>query len=203
MRLLIAIPALDYMHTSFVDSLVKLTARLRDDGVPHDVRICPGTLVYVARDKLAREAVRDGYTHVLWLDSDMVFTPELLDDLMFCGKSFVTGIAHSRRAPFCSCVFKNLTRLERYDYPYPRAAFQIEGCGFACVLIETAILSRVFNEYNTCFLPLPEFGEDLAFCKRWKDMGGEIWAEPSVQLGHVGHIVIYPSDAERLRGEIR
>jgi hypothetical protein len=28
--------------------------------------------------------------------------------------------------------------------------------------------------------------EDFAFCKRWTDMGGEIWADLSSKLQHVG-----------------
>jgi len=28
--------------------------------------------------------------------------------------------------------------------------------------------------------------EDFAFCKRWTDMGGEIWADLNSRLGHVG-----------------
>lgn len=28
--------------------------------------------------------------------------------------------------------------------------------------------------------------EDYAFCRRWRDMGGEIWADPGIILGHHG-----------------
>ena len=28
--------------------------------------------------------------------------------------------------------------------------------------------------------------EDFAFCKRWTDMGGEIWADLKSKLNHVG-----------------
>ena len=28
--------------------------------------------------------------------------------------------------------------------------------------------------------------EDFAFCKRWTDMGGEIWADLNSKLNHVG-----------------
>jgi hypothetical protein len=37
----------------------------------------------------------------------------------------------------------------------------------------------------------PETGqylsEDYAFCRRWRDLGGEIWADFSARLTHVGH----------------
>lgn len=37
----------------------------------------------------------------------------------------------------------------------------------------------------------PETGqylsEDYAFCRRWRDLGGEIWADFDARLTHVGH----------------
>lgn len=203
MKLLIAVPSLDYVHASFTRSLVKLTMRLKDDGVDFDVRICTGTLVYIARDKLAREAIEGGFSHVLWLDSDMVFTEDLLDDLMFSGAEVVTGIAVTRRYPYVSCIFKTLRPVERIALEeIPREPFEIGGCGFACVLCTVDALRCVKERTGQMFLPEADLGEDLAFCQRYTEGGGRIYAEPGVRLGHVGHVEIYPDDAERLRGKL-
>ena len=194
MKLLIAVPTYDYMHYQFVDCLTKLIRKLDADKVKFKVVFQGGTLVYVGRDKLAREAVKGGYTHVLWLDSDMIFTEDLLDDLMFSGKDFVTGIAHGRRAPHCSCIFKEIwPGVDRWEgHEYPSSAFKIGGCGFACVLVSTKIIEAVWDRNGTAFFPMRELGEDLAFCKRATELGYEIWCEPSVWLGHIGHITVYP-----------
>lgn len=201
MKLLIAIPSLDYVHVDFVKSLTKLILRLKNDGIDFDVEINSGTLVYIARDKLACHAINNGFTHVLWLDADMVFRDSLLDDLMFSGKDFVTGICHSRRKPYVSCVFKSMVTLERWE-KYPADTFEIAGCGFACVLISTEILRDVQMHFKTCFLPTQTLGEDLAFCDRAHYCNHKIWAEPSVRLGHIGHIAIYPEDHERYMATI-
>jgi hypothetical protein len=204
MKLLIAIPTNDYMHYQFVECLTKLVKRLDEDGIDYDIAYQGATLVYVGRDKLANKAMNECYTHMLWLDSDMIFTEDLLDDLMYSGKPFVTGIAHSRRAPHVSCIFKELwPKVDRWEgCEYPIQAFRIGGCGFACVLIETDIVRNVYNKNGTAFFPMRELGEDLAFCKRATDMGYEIWAEPSVKLGHIGHITIYPEYEELYRSSI-
>ena len=204
MKLLIAIPTNDYMHYKFVECLTKLARRLDEDGIDYDIAYQGATLVYVGRDKLANKAMNECYTHMLWLDSDMIFTEDLLDDLMYSGKTFVTGIAHGRRPPHVSCVFKEIwPRVDRWEgCEYPSQSFQIGGCGFACVLIETDIVRNVYNKNGTAFFPMRELGEDLAFCKRATDMGYEIWAEPSIQLGHIGHITIYPEYEELYRGSI-
>ena len=203
MRLLIGIPSTDFLHVEFVKSLTNLVLRLREDEIDFTVHFETGTLVYVARDNIASKAINGGFTHVLWLDSDMVFTDDFLDSLMFCGKSFVAGIFQSRRKGYHSALFKNLDidNLERFE-EYPHGTFEIAGCGFAGVLIETEILRQVMVNHGTCFLPMKMYGEDLAFCKRAVDMGYKIYAEPTAVMGHVGHITIYPEDHEKWKAEI-
>jgi hypothetical protein len=49
----------------------------------------------------------------------------------------------------------------------------------------------------------PETGqylsEDYAFCRRWRDLGGEIWADVSARLTHVGHAAYTGSLIEAMR----
>lgn len=180
----------------FVKSLTALIRRLDEDEINYEIAFQNATLVYIGRDKLAKKAIDGGFSHVLWLDDDMVFKEDLLDDLMFCKKPFVTGLAVGRREPHCSCVFKEIyPGVSRWTYEeYPKGPFKVHGCGFACVLIETKLLESVWNKHGTCFFPTRELGEDLAFCKKAVDLGFEIWAEPTVQLGHIGDKVYYPED---------
>lgn len=194
MKLMIAIPTYDYMHFQFVQCLTKLIRRLDADGIDFEVIYQGGTLVYVGRDKLAKMAIDQGYTHILWLDSDMIFNEDLLENLMLSGKSFVTGIAHARRAPHVSCIFNEIwPAVDRWEgHDYPKGTFKIGGCGFACVLMETKVAEKVYTINGTAFFPMKELGEDLAFCKRARDAGIELWAEPRVWLGHIGHITVYP-----------
>lgn len=201
MKLMIAIPSLDYMHVETVKCLTALIRKLQQDGIEHDVRICAGTLVYFARNNLATAAVEDGFTHVLWLDADMVFTENVVDDLMFCGKDFVCGVFQSRRKPFHSCMFKSILPPVRWT-EYPEEPFRLAGCGFGLVLMKTDVLKKVKAYFGTCFQPTPEAGEDLAFCKRATDIGIEIWCDPKVRVGHIAHIPIFPEDYGRAVTEI-
>ena len=206
MKLLIAIPCMDTVPVAFMQSLLRLTQKLTADGVDYEVAIESGTLVYMARDRLAGKAVNQKFSHVLWLDSDMVFEPEVVEDLQFCGKDFVTGIAHGRRKPFVSCLFKSidLANLELWQLKdYPNEPFQVAGCGMACCLINTDIIKAVMINHGTAFNPIPQYGEDLSFCKRATDMGFKIYAEPAVRLGHIAHIAIYPDDTPRYQDEIQ
>ena len=204
MKLLIGVPCMDFVHVEFLNSLTRLLMHLKDDGINFELDIESGTLVYMARDRIAHKAINENFTHVLWLDSDMVFSPAILDDLMFSGKPFVSGIYHARRKGYESCIFKSIdinVKVERFA-EYPKETFEIAGCGFGCVLIETQILKEVCLKYGTCFTPMQNYGEDIAFCKRASDMGHKIYCEPSVVCGHIGHMAIYPEDHERWKDTI-
>jgi len=205
MKLLIAVPAMDFVHTEFVKCLLDLTNKLKDDGTDFEVRIESGTLVYFARDKLATYAITNGFDKILWLDSDMVFNNEIIEDLEFSGKDFVSGIAHGRRKPYLSCLFKNYRPdVVRWTYEeYPSNTFEVAACGFAAVLMDVSILKAVMDKHRTCFSPTKLLGEDVAFCDRAREMGYHIYAEPGVRLGHIGHITIYPEDTVQAHSEIQ
>lgn len=202
-KLLIAIPSFDTMRVEFVRSLMALCQKLHDDDVWFEVKILEGTLVHIARDRLAKHAVNNEFTEVLWLDADMVFGPEIYEDLATHGKDMVCGMFISRHYPYVSCMFSKLFPPERIN-EYGSDPFRVAGCGFGCVLMKAHVLENVLNTNNgNCFIPDPKLGEDLAFCQRARACGYEIWCDPTVRIGHVGYITIWPEDGNRMRGEIQ
>ena len=196
MRLLIAIPTTDYIHADFVKSLLALTAELSRKKIEYTVGIQTGTLVYIARDKLANKAVNEKYTHVLWLDSDMVFNEQIVDDLLFCGKEMVCGAFVSRRPPYGACVYSSIKKnqVEKIK-EFGTKPFRVDGCGFACVLVTTELIQAVQLKFGTAFQPTDYYGEDLAFCWRAGQLGREIWCEPTARCGHITHVPVWPGEA--------
>ena len=196
-KLLIAVPCTDYIHAEFVKSLMKMTGHLQREGVRFAVEIVAGTLVYFARNKLACKAINEEFTHILFLDSDMVFDEEIVETLTFCGKDFVCGAFQSRRPPYGSCVFTQLKPLTKVT-EYGKEPFRVEGCGMACTMISTEILKEVQSTYGNPFDPAIiediTFGEDTAFCWRARKCGFEIWCEPTARIGHIAHVPIYPGE---------
>ena len=196
MRLLIAIPTTDYSHADFVKSLVKLTEELGRRKIAYSVEVQAGTLVYIARNRLANKAINENYTHVLWLDSDMVFNEQIVDDLMECGKEMVCGAFVSRRPPYGPCIYTSIQRnqIEKVK-EFGTKPFRVDGCGFACVLTTTELLMAVNQKFGTTFQPTDYYGEDLAFCWRVGQIGREIWCEPTARVGHIAHVPVYAGEA--------
>ena len=191
-RLMIAVPTNDYVHVDFLKSLEGLTEELHRQRVCFKLEIVAGTLVYIARNRLAQKAVNEGYTHVLWLDSDMVFNEKTAEDLMDCGKEMVCGAFVSRREPYGPCIYSSIVQnqIEKVT-EFGIRPFRVDGCGFACVLTTTELLQAVMQKYGNCFDPMEHYGEDLAFCMRAKGIGREIWCDPTVRPGHIAHRAVY------------
>ena len=196
MKLLIAVPTSDYMHHAFVKSLLGLTKRLDVDGIEYVVDMRTGSLVYDAREHLASRARLENFSHVLWLDSDMVFPDDIFEKLKSHGKDYVTGICHARRKPYLSAVFAKLEpdAIRYHRTTYPDNLFQIAGSGFACVLTSVQMLRDIKHNSGILFLPTLAFGEDLAFCVRAKDAGYDLYADPKVRIKHVSHVEISADD---------
>lgn len=191
-RLLIAVPTTDYVHADFVKSLARLQRELGRRRVAYDVEIQSGTLVYYARNRLANKAINENYTHVLWLDSDMVFDEQIVDDLMEVGKDMVCGAFVSRRPPYGPCIYTSIEKDNiKQVKDFGLRPFRVAGCGFAAVLTTVELLQAVNQKYGTCFQPTDYYGEDLAFCWRVNQLGREIWCEPTVRAGHIAHVPVY------------
>ena len=207
-KLLIAVPCYDTMRAEFAQSLIGLMAKLTNDKVWYEVKIISGTLVYMARDALARHAVNNGFSHVLWLDCDMVFEDSILEDLTISGRTdqILCGRFVSRHNPYLPTIFKRIeSSPDRFDEDHiPGETFRICACGFACVLTPVQALGDVMNSNaGACFLPTRRASEDIAFCQRAEGLGYEIWCEPTARVGHVGAVTIWPEDGKRIRGDIQ
>ena len=196
MKLMVAVPTTDYVHAEFVRCLGQMCIELAGNGTEVDLQVQSGTLVYIARNRLARKAIDRGFTHVLWLDSDMTFSPNIVDDLLFCGKEMVCGAFVSRRPSYGPCVYTDISdpgKMKQVEH-FGTEPFRVDGCGFATVLTSVDLLKAVWQKFDTCFRPTEKYGEDLAFCDRVKQIGGEIWCEPTVRPGHIALVPVYAGE---------
>ena len=70
---------------------------------------------------------------------------------------------------------------------YPEGIFEIAGCGFGCVMMNTAVVKAVAEEFGLPFSPILGFGEDLSFCCKASQIGYKMFCDSGVKLGHVGN----------------
>lgn len=209
MRTLICIPCMDTLDVRFVESLTRL------EGVGEvDIAFQPSSLIYHARNHLAMKAIEGKYDYTMWLDSDMVFEPDLMQRMFeSLGKDyFLTALYFSRRSPYKPSIWSKveLQTCEETKEVKPIAEeylgfpdnkrFEIAGCGFGCCLMKTDLLSIVYASQGMPFSPILGFGEDLSFC--WKAgtaCGIDLWCDSSIDVGHVAQTIICKESFQSLR----
>ena len=205
MKTMIAVPCMDTMPVEFVESLyrMKTVGQVRPGFLS-------GSLIYKARTDLALIALHEKADYILWIDSDMVFSPDLMVDLMadMEGRDMVAAVCHMRRPPYNPVLYSKLRLGITPDenehqkiYDYPDDLFTVEGCGFGCVMMRTSVIQAVVDKYHDLFSPLPGYGEDLSFCIRARECGTEIWADPKIQVGHKSSTIITRETFEAYRAK--
>ena len=210
MKTLVAVPCMDMVQTSFMNSLLRL---MSVDETQISFRV--SSLVYDSRNLLAGEAVSQGYDRILFLDSDMVFQPDLLIRLskdLDEGRDYVCGLFFRRKPPYKPVIYKDLhyhrdglkldMKLEPYlDYPQDEI-FEVAGSGFGAVMMTTELVNKVGDKFGYPFSPEMGFGEDLSFCWRVKQLGIPMYCDSSVKVGHVGMGTISEETYFATRGDI-
>ncbi len=201
-KILIAVPCMDLVQASFAQSLASLN-KVGQCAVAFNA--C--SLIYDSRNKLAAKAMKDEFDYVLWLDSDMVFSPDILEKLIADDKDMVSGLYFRRTSPYTPVIFKDSKledgRLVWSDYTdYPKGElFKVAGAGFGCVLMKTDMIFDMIGKYGDWFTPLYSSGEDLSFCYRARELGYEIWCDSRIKCGHMSHQMITEDFYEAFKGD--
>ena len=203
MKILIAVPCMDMLHTKFVNCL--LNVRLDEQ---YTIEFGASSLIYDTRNQFIVKAIDGGYDRMIWFDSDMVFdaaTIAYLNQDLDKGYDFVAGLAFKRRKPYTPVIFEELDLVENKDgakiptfrtfTAYPKdCLFEVAGFGFGCVAMNVEGLKRVVDKYGKMlFMPYAGFGEDLTFCLRARSAGEKLYCDSRAEVGHVGEY-IYDSE---------
>lgn len=191
-KYLIAVPTMDTIPTAFAAALIGL----RRVGLSK-VAFMSNSLVYDARNKLAKEAIETGVDRVLWLDSDMTFRADLMERMaadMDEGRDYVSGIFFTRRFPMVPCVYKEI-KIDKHGKgiatpftKYPKdKLFKTDGTGFGAVMTSTKLIKAIGDKYGGPFFPIPGvFGEDISFCWRAAQLGYDLYCDSRIKVGHIG-----------------
>ena len=151
-KILIAVPCMDSVAAQFAQAL----AMLEKVGSCL-VSFVIGSLIYNSRNDLARQAMKMDCTHILWLDSDMVFPPETLkylyDEMENTGADFISGLYFRRCAPFSPVAFNSLeikdNKATWEDYTGELLGLhEVGGVGFGCALMKTDMLLDMAATYG-------------------------------------------------------
>jgi hypothetical protein len=230
---------------NYVASIFSLTYEAASRGLPCTLHMHSESLITRGRNKMVLKFLaEEHFTHLFWLDSDVVFTPESVFRLLLADRDIVAGVYPMKSMHWPAEGLPNgMTRDQfetRYtDYPFnpimkegTRVSDYADSDGFIEVaeapngfmVVKRNVFLAMMQRYPElnyvpdgppghpqahlhwrfydCMVD-PDSGrylsEDFAFCRRWRDMGGKVWADLHCKLGHLGQHMFQGDLAQSLQ----
>lgn len=189
------------------------TVRACDKGdVPIKIEAPTGcSVVQWARSAIAEAFLKTDFTHLFWIDSDIVWSPnDFFRVLGFAAHLDVVGATYMFKkepAEFLVNLEGEPGKVEVHN-KLGLVRIKSMGIGFTCMKREVvervaATKPRVYDahnklEYADIFrvdrtVQSTPRGEDVAFFDDIRALGYNVWLDPSITLGHVGQ-KIYRGD---------
>jgi hypothetical protein len=207
----ILIPIAESVSPTTLQSICSVVGYSSHNGIHiKHIGVTERTLIDTARNNLARQFLKTDNEWSLWLDSDMTFPKETLEQLLKVAKKkkakMVTGVYYQRGGKHFPVLWVRDPKLEsgaklvnaeqnKYDqneyvgmYALPgmdaKKPFVADTAGFGCSLIHRSVF-EVMNYPYFQFLP-GKCSEDFYFFVNAKEKGFKLWADPTIDLRHIG-----------------
>ena len=163
------------------------------------------SLVTRARNNLVAKCMMNKkITHIMFVDADVGFDTEAIYKLISHDKDVVGGI-YPKKTFEPEYVFNATADAKREG-----DLIEVDDLGTGFLLIKRGVIERMMEKFpdlkytnNINYDPLTEpymyalfdttidngtyLSEDYTFCKRWRGLGGKIYADTSIELTHTGY----------------
>lgn len=193
------------VHAAHMGSCLVLKEELTKAGIKHDWLLGTNeSLVTRARNEMTWTFLNESdFTHMMWLDADIEFSPEDVSQLWNLDADIAVGVyAMKKPGEDWFAAWKDGKLVKDLDQFKEPIAVDYAGTGF--MMIKREVLEKMVEKrremgeylskngkkvtaiymtpvYDGCFE-----SEDYHFCRQAREMGYEITMDPSVRLKHWG-----------------
>ena len=148
-----------------------------------------------ARNQIVEAAQQEDCDYLLMLDDDMIVNTEVtsgptaaygfLEQLIAHDKDII-GALYYLKGGSCAPVLmaKSSERGYRFlrDDEITYGLQRVDVAGGGCLLVKMRVFDRLTPPF---FAPEFEFGTDVQLCRQAAEKGFEVWADTSIELGHL------------------
>ena len=199
------------LHALYMRSLLALADACSARGIRVDVELGGGeALISRWRGAVTGLFLTTEATHLLFIDADIGFDAEAVFRLLAAEKDFVGG-AYPRKAQAAGKVAWEVDPLP--GQPLAAEGLQMVGStGTGFLLVSRSAAQRITQAHPELRAKLgdlsgavvPEaamvfdnliepgtgryLADHQAFCRRWRALGGEVWADFDLALTHLGEV---------------
>lgn len=136
------------------------------------------------------------YDKILWIDSDIAWNPEDAIKLYESDKDIISGayLLASGEVVVYPKILKSGLNFE--EVKTMKEPIQVEGAGFGFICFKSGIFEKMSRPWFQQVMithedketgesfTFPLMGEDLSLCKRARELGFELWFDPTVRVIH-------------------
>lgn len=165
------------------------------------------------RDSAACLAQAEGFTHLLFLDADMIWPTDVLTRMLaHHDVGIVGGLYVMRHPPFAPVALKDGRTIDEsgvVQYQHAgealteRQLIDVDVLGMGCTLIPVSVFSaigpRPWFAYANDAEGWPVVTEDVPFCQKAAAAGYRIAVDPTISCGHVTSQVVDRQTSLRYR----
>jgi hypothetical protein len=188
-------PARDMVHTMYSYDLVNMVAYHTlntNDAV--SLKISQGTLIANQRAELSLDAMREGCTHILFIDSDMRFPQDMIGRLLKHDLDILATNCARRRmptGPTAQLYKENGERELVWTMPESTGLQEVGSVGMGVMLIKANVFEALAEPWFETPWRVDKrgyIGEDVFFCQKAAAAGFKIWIDHDVskEIGHIG-----------------
>lgn len=218
----IAIPAYTgQIHLGTMRSIIADMLKLAERGDRVTIFDESGNaMIGDCRGLIVSQFLASDATDLVFVDSDVAWEAGGLVKLVDHPVDFVACLYPQRRDPLDFCVQWITERAELRADP-KTMLLEVAGVPAGLMRLSRAMLEKMVAHYpdtqfhceqapdktvHDLFGPYRigrvKFGEDYSFCRRWRDIGGQVWIDPEISMGHVGFKTFIGKAGDWLRGKM-
>lgn len=148
-------------------------------------------------------------THLVMIDTDVVWTAGGIPRLVDHGVDFVCGMYPRRKDPLAFHFRSAMEDGKDLKIDPKNGLLEVWGVPAGFICLSRSMLEKMVNAYADLEFKVEhkdcpgekayalfdsyrvpgtteKLGEDYSFCQRWRDLGGKVWIDPRIAMGHVG-----------------
>jgi hypothetical protein len=229
----VATPVHSDCSIHYAQGLLEFQKLCMNKNVDVSFQIMKSSLVTQGRNLCVSGFIESGYTHMLFVDSDIIFNAESIFKMIERDKDIIS-IPYPLKTMRWDKVFdkfqkgkiKNADDVSKWTNVYPmkiadshdnvqveRGVIEVTHSPTGCMLIKRGVFDKLIKHYpdkeiiqktviNGEYVTKPHMwnffdclhdpvektylGEDFAFCKLWRDIGGKCHAFIDDPIAHIG-----------------
>lgn len=152
-----------------------------------------------ARNRIVRDAIRDRFDYIWWLDDDQPFSPTDLATLLARNLDAVVPLSCKRGAPFLPLLYDEITAdgvaRQHFLGDHEQGLIKVAGAGLAGLLIKTSCFQALgtdgWFEFTHPQDNWDDYSEDLPFYRKLAASGVPLYCDLDVRFGHAVMSVAY------------